>query len=165
MDVVLRLVLRFILVPFGVVFALMVGVVVLVIAEWNAFAAYVNANPDAEGTVLALILVAPWVLMVIAGAGMMMLSPAAIGILIAEFFAIRSWIYHVANFALSAWVGWSLIDPPRAEERFFSDPKLVVAVGLAAGLAYWLVAGWSAGFWKPVLGRPMPTAPLAPPQS
>jgi hypothetical protein len=31
----------------------------------------------------------------------------------------------------------------------------VVAAGVAAGFAYWAVAGWSAGFWKPVFRRPV----------
>jgi hypothetical protein len=30
----------------------------------------------------------------------------------------------------------------------------VTAAGLAGGFAYWLIAGWSAGFWKPVFRRP-----------
>jgi len=30
----------------------------------------------------------------------------------------------------------------------------VLAAGLAAGLAYWLIAGSSAGFWKPLFRRP-----------
>jgi hypothetical protein len=29
----------------------------------------------------------------------------------------------------------------------------VLAAGLAAGLAYWLIAGASAGFWKPLFRR------------
>ena len=28
------------------------------------------------------------------------------------------------------------------------------AAGVVAGFAYWLVAGWSAGFWKPVFAPP-----------
>jgi len=33
------------------------------------------------------------------------------------------------------------------------------AAGLAGGFAYWAVAGWSAGFWKPVFRQRV----LAPP--
>jgi hypothetical protein len=29
----------------------------------------------------------------------------------------------------------------------------VIAAGLAGGLAYWAIAGFSAGFWKPVFRR------------
>ena len=31
--------------------------------------------------------------------------------------------------------------------------------GLAAGFAYWAIAGWNAGFWKPVFRRPEAPAP------
>jgi hypothetical protein len=31
-----------------------------------------------------------------------------------------------------------------------NEPLAVVAAGLAGGLAYWMIAGSSAGFWKPV---------------
>ena len=76
--------------------------------------------------------------------------PAAVGVLIAEAFAIRSWIYHAANGGLAAWIGWSLMQDVQNEYRFLTEPRIMVAAGLAGGLAYWLVAGWTAGFWKPV---------------
>ena len=79
--------------------------------------------------------------------------PGAIGILISEAFAIRSWMFHAGNGAVSAWIGWSLfgyIDDTRIP---LNAPLAVIAAGLAAGFAYWLVAGWSAGFWKPVFRR------------
>ena len=31
-----------------------------------------------------------------------------------------------------------------------NEPQYVIAAGLAGGFAYWAVAGWTAGFWKPV---------------
>ena len=34
-----------------------------------------------------------------------------------------------------------------------NEPLPVIAAGLAGGFAYWAVAGWSAGFWKPVFRR------------
>ena len=34
--------------------------------------------------------------------------PGAIGILISEAFAIRSWIFHALNGAVSAWIGWQM---------------------------------------------------------
>mgnify|MGYP003331703740 CR=1 FL=1 len=40
---------------------------------------------------------------------------------------------------------------------------VVIGAGIAAGFAYWAVAGWSAGFWKPVFAPPSP--PQLPPQS
>jgi hypothetical protein len=87
--------------------------------------------------------------------------PATVGVLIAEAFAIRSWIFHIGNGGLSAWVGrWLLLDVP-AEYHFLLEPKIMVAAGLAAGGAYWIVAGWSAGFWKPIY--PPMEAALPPP--
>ncbi len=38
------------------------------------------------------------------------------------------------------------------------DPLPIMAAGLAGGLAYWAVAGWSAGFWQPVFRREQPPA-------
>lgn len=156
-----RLILRFLLVPLGICFAVSVGMLVVMLAEWGAFIAYVNANPNAASHVVALIFYAPWVMLVLSGSALVMLSPGAIGILVSEFFAIRSWIFHVANGVVSAWVGWSLTDNPQGGERFFADPKVILLMGFAAGIAYWLVAGWSAGFWKPVFGDKLPPAPIS----
>jgi hypothetical protein len=87
-------------------------------------------------------------------------------IIISEAFAIRSWIFHAGNGAVSAWIGWSLFGYIDATRVPVNEPLAVVAAGLAAGLAYWLVAGWSAGFWKPVFHRPkdrLPARPMAHP--
>jgi hypothetical protein len=88
--------------------------------------------------------------------------PAAIGVLISEAFAIRSWIFHAANGAASAWLGWNLFGYIDDAHIPLNEPLPVIAAGLAGGLAYWAIAGFSAGFWKPVFGRParatLPTA-------
>jgi hypothetical protein len=76
--------------------------------------------------------------------------PAAIGVLISETFAIRSWIFHAGNGAVSAWIGWSLFGYVDDSRIPLNEPLPVIAAGLAGGLAYWAIAGWSAGFWKPV---------------
>ncbi len=76
--------------------------------------------------------------------------PGAIGILLAEAFALRSWIFHAGNGALTAWIGWSLFGYVDDSRIAVNEPLAVIAAGLAGGLAYWLIAGWSAGFWKPV---------------
>jgi hypothetical protein len=41
------------------------------------------------------------------------------------------------------------------------EPLIAIGAGIVAGFAYWAVAGWSAGFWKPVFRSPQP-APLPP---
>src|SRR5437588_550284 len=51
---------------------------------------------------------------------------------------------------LSIWIGWTTMDSFRNQYALYQDPRIVVAAGLAAGFAYWAVAGWNAGFWKPV---------------
>ena len=155
MDNVARLILRFLLVPLGGMVATMVAVIVLVLAHWNLFVLQATKAPgQAEDYFFALIVAAPAILLVLATSASLMLIPAAIGVLIAEAFAIRSWIYHAANGGLSAWIGGAMVNG--INDDYFTNPMLVVAAGLAAGLAYWLVAGWTSGFWKPV-GRPAPS--------
>jgi len=159
-----RFFLRFLLVPLGIAAAALVGIAVVMIGEWNAFVAYVNSDQQSVEYALAAMMFAPFLLMMLAGAALGMLAPGAIGILISEFFALRSWMFHVANGAISAWVGWSMIDGPRDTAKLFNDPKLIVVMGLLAGVTYWLIAGWSAGFWKPVFGPDVPPPPATPPQ-
>jgi hypothetical protein len=84
---------------------------------------------------------------------MAMMLPAALGVVISEAFAIRSWMFHVANGALSAWVGSVTMLEATKPYDFYGGPLIVAAAGIAAGFVYWAVAGWSAGFWKPVFAR------------
>lgn len=149
MDVIGRLILRVLLVPLGGMVAVITAVTVAVFAHWNAFMLEATSNgAPQDGYFFALIFAAPAIMFVLSLSAVFMLVPAAIGVLIAETFAIRSWIYHAANGGLSAWIGWSMMFGPR--DDYFTDPLVIVASGLAAGFAYWLVAGWTSGFWKPV---------------
>ncbi len=79
-----------------------------------------------------------------------MLLPASIGILISEAFAIRSWIFHVLNGVVSAWLGWQLFGTVAGIGLPLDRPLMVIAAGIAGGFAYWAVAGFSAGFYKPM---------------
>ena len=151
MDTFLRFLLRLFLVPLGAVVALAVGMLVLVVAHWNALQALADANPQAqEEWFVAFIIAGPVLALLVSMMTAYALTVAAVGVLISEVFAIRSWIYHAANGGLSAWIGWSLMQGARDEYRVFGDPTTLVAAGLAGGLAYWLIAGWSAGFAAPV---------------
>jgi hypothetical protein len=156
LDILMRLLLRFILVPLGAAVALVAAAAVIVIAHRNALVALFEADPQAqqdyfiallfggllfEGPLLALLL-SIWTFY--------MLVPAAIGVLISEALAIRSWLFHAANGGLSAWLGWALTQDIRDEYRFLTEPKILIAAGLLAGLSYWIVSGWTAGFWKPI---------------
>ena len=151
MDMLLRFTLRLFLVPLGAAGAIAVGVLVLVIAQWGTLQALPYASPDAhEEWFLAFVVAGPVLALFVSMLTVLAFTAASIGVLISEVFAVRSCIYHAANGGLSAWIGWSLMHDVRAEYRVFTEPITLVAAGLAAGLAYWLIAGWSAGFWKPM---------------
>ena len=151
MESVLRLILRLFLVPLGGAVAVTVAMILLVVAHWHEFAALADARPDEQGYwLLAFVLAGPVLALLLSLAVALTLLAAAVGVLISEAFAIRSWIYHAANGGLAAWVGWSLMQDTQNDYRFLAEPKIMVAAGLAGGLAYWVVAGSTAGFWKPV---------------
>jgi hypothetical protein len=151
MESVLRLILRLFLVPLGGVVAVIVAMVLLVVAHWHEFAALADARPDEQGYwLVAFVFAGPVLAFLFSLTVALTLLPAAVGVLISEAFAIRSWIYHAANGGLAAWIGWSLMQDMQNDYRFLAEPKIMVAAGLAGGLAYWVVAGSTAGFWKPV---------------
>jgi hypothetical protein len=158
MDSALRLILRFVIVPLGYLAATLAGTIVAMIAGYRLGTFVFGGRPDTETLAFFGSLVMSPVLFV---AMLVVWLPAVIGILIAEAFAIRTWIFHVGNGALSAWVGWQWLDTAGSTGVSASELHYVIAAGLAAGFAYWAVAGWNAGFWKPVLARAeaMPPAP------
>jgi hypothetical protein len=160
MDIVLRLLLRLILVPLGYVAAVAAGTVVILIGSWRLGEVAMSANPDEQAMGLIGFVVAGPVLFTILLASMWL--PGAIGILLAEAFALRSWVFHAANGAAVAFVGWQLFGVIDDSGVPINDTLSVIAAGLAGGLVYWMVAGWSAGFWKPVFGREHPTGRSAP---
>ncbi len=160
MDIVGRLLLRFILIPLGYIVAVVAGTLVIVFGSWKLGQTADLSGPDGQAiAIFGFVFAAPILLVTLLS---VMWLPGSIGILIAEGFAIRSWVYHALNGAVTAWIGWSLfgyIDDSRVP---LNDPLSVLGAGLAAGFSYWLVAGWSAGFWKPVF-RHEPVLP--PPQT
>ena len=93
----------------------------------------------------------PVLVTVWSGATMAILAPAILGIAILETLALRSWIFHAIVGAVSGYVGWSSFAGHRdAYDQVFDTPTIAVAMGLAGGFGYWLVAGRGAGFWKPM---------------
>jgi len=159
MDSLLRLLLRFILVPLGYLAGVIVGALVILFGAWKLGAMAASVDPDTQmWAILGFAVAGPLLLVMLLG---VMWLPAAIGILISETFAIRSFIFHALNGALSAWIGWHLFGTVDNSPVPLHEPLPVVAAGLAGGLAYWAVAGWSAGFWQPVFARERP--PAAPP--
>jgi len=155
MDAVGRLILRFLLVPSGALIAVLAAAATLIVAHWHTMLALASFYQRQQGDALA----GPLLLFGIGLYATLIMAPAAIGTLVAEAFAIRSWIYHALNGGLSAWVGWSATSDMRDDYAFLNDPKIIVAAGIAAGFGYWLVAGWNAGFWKPLFHRTTQLAP------
>jgi hypothetical protein len=151
MENVARFLLRLLLVPLGGAVAITVAMMVMLVAHWNGFVALANANPDAQGYWLLMVIFAgPVLAFLLSITVALTVMPAAVGVLISEAFAIRSWIFHALNGGVSAWIGWSIMQDVQEQYRFLTEPKIMVAAGLAGGLAYWLIAGWTAGFWKPI---------------
>jgi hypothetical protein len=153
-----RFLMRLLLVPIGGCVAIGVGMLFAMVAHWNRVVT-VTAD-DYSGLETFLVLIPALAV----GSGVMLL-PAVLGAMIAEAFAIRSWMFHVVNGGLSAAV--SLISIGAFDKTYaLSDaPLIAIGAGIMAGFAYWAVAGWSAGFWKPVFASPpaSPPVPIAPP--
>ena len=151
--IVVRFLFRFLIVPFAASLAICAAMLFVIMAHWNRFVALASANPaPPDHAALALLLIAP--ALVLSAAVIAMLAPAALGVLIAEAFAIRSWIFHVLNGGLSVWFGWVAMEDVRKPYDIFDQPLIVVGAGIAAGFVYWAIAGWNAGFWKPVFPPP-----------
>jgi hypothetical protein len=145
-----RLLLRFILVPLGAVMALAAAGAVIAISQWNAFEAVITADPQAqEDYFFALVVAGPLLFSLMSSWAHYTFVPAFAGVLAAEGFAIRSVLFHAGNGAVCALIGWSLTGDLR-DQHFLSNPTVLVAAGIAAGFVYWLIAGWTAGFWRPL---------------
>jgi hypothetical protein len=156
-DVLGRLLLRFILVPLAAAIAVTIAAVFVIIVHWNALQAVLNADPQArQDYFIALLVGGPLLAVLLSSWALYAFMLASTGVLISEGFAIRSWIFHAANGGLSAWLGWTLTQDIRDAYGLLTDPTILVAAGLAAGFAYWVVAGSTAGFWKPI---PSPRRP------
>jgi len=151
MNILLRLLLRIILVPLAYLAAVLAGALVILFGSWGFGQVALPADPDTAAYALFGLVIAGPVLIAMLLATMWL--PASIGILLAEAFAIRSWIYHAGNGAISAWLGWNLFGFIDESPVPLHQPLHVIAAGLAGGFAYWAVAGWTAGFWKPVFRR------------
>jgi len=63
-------------------------------------------------------------------------------------------MFHAANGTLSVSTALVLTQDIICAPQLHVKPRIVVAAGLTAGLVYWITAGWTAGFWKPLPERP-----------
>ena len=156
MGSIVRLLVRFILVPLGYLAAVIAGACVILFGSWKLGTALMSESSDTFSYgVFGAVIAGP----ILFGSLLItMWLPASIGILIAEAFAIRSWIFHVLNGAVSAWIGWQMFGAFDQSNVPLNEPQYVVAAGLAGGFAYWAVAGRTAGFWKPIYPQPAPPA-------
>ena len=153
--IVIRLLLRIILVPLGAALALWVATLVVLVAQWGRLMAVASsAQSGNESFLVMLVILGPIYLLVWLLLAFYSSLPAIVGVLIAEAFAVRHWIFHVFNGALSVWIGSTLVGESQKGSEYLEMPVAIVAAGIAAGFAYWAVAGWNAGFWKPVFAPP-----------
>jgi len=157
MDSILRLLLRFILVPLGYLAAVIVGSCVILFGSWRFAEMLISSNPDVVAYgVFGFVLAGPLLFILLFS---VMWLPASVGILISEAFAIRSWIFHALNGAIAAWLGWQMLGAFDQSGEPLNQTSFVFGAGLAGGFAYWAVAGWSAGFWRPVFARRVGPSP------
>jgi hypothetical protein len=151
-----RLLLRFIVVPLGYLAAVIAGACVILFGSWKFGTALMSDNSDTFSYgIFGMVIAGP----ILFGTLLItMWLPAAVGVLISEAFAIRSWIFHALNGAASAWIGWQMVGAFDRSNLPLNEPQYVIAAGLSGGFAYWAVAGWNAGFWKPIYPHLAPTA-------
>ena len=159
MDALLRLLLRFILVPLGYLAAVIVGACVILLGSWRFAEMLVSQNPDVFAD---------------RRARLRARGPGAVRHAVLGHVAAR----RGRHFDLGS-VRDPLLDLPCAQRRDLGLGRLadvrgvrsvgeplnatqfVFGAGLAGGFAYWAVAGWSAGFWKPVFRqRTLPPPPV-----
>lgn len=165
MDSFVRLLLRLILVPLGYLCAALAGAAVILVGQWRIGTLFDTSQPGETGLGLVVALAVAGVVVALLVSTMWLV--AAVGILFSELFAVRSWMFHAANGVISAWIGARLFaaedDGAAMAREVAHDPFYIIAAGLAAGLVYWLVAGSTAGFFKPVLRPPAERAGRLPP--
>lgn len=162
MDNIFRLLLRLLLIPVGVLAAILTGTAVILFGQWRVGAiADQVLEPEAFIAVIQALFTGTFLITFLV---CVIWLVGLVGVLVSETFAVRSWLFHAANGAVSAFIGARLFPSLSGETAPLAEPLYLLAAGLAGGLVYWLVAGWSAGFWKP-MRAPMlvPRTPPAPP--
>jgi hypothetical protein len=134
--------------PIAGMLAACAAAAVVFVANWNELSTtFFNSAGDGGDIIAGLIGLA--MLLVGSATTVAMLLPGVIGIAIAEVLAIRSWIFHALNGAVSIWVGRTLMVAPEPPSEFQGQPAVLLAAGLAAGLVYWVIAGHGAGLAGP----------------
>lgn len=110
--------------------------------EWKHAMPPVWHHPDLYGmTIGVLFWDAFWMFWV---GGTMAFLPAAVAVLMAEMFALRSIVYHMSAGAVAAGLSAFFIDQRMIDFPVFEAPA-IIAAGFVGGFVYWLVAGSTSG--------------------
>lgn len=148
MDGVFRLILRLLLVPTAVLVAMVAQALIILFGQWQLGTVVGGIIDPAQAVdVVAALMAAMWLTSLFLGVAWLL---AAIGILFSEAFALRSWVFHLANVTLCTGVATRLFPLVTGEPAPMEDMLYILAAGFGGGLAYWIIAGWSAGFHRPV---------------
>ena len=152
-----RIATRLLIAPVGFVCGLLVGVITLAAISAGALGE-VALFPDEVALLGMEFAVGAWTLAFLFAP--LVGAPAIVAVVIAEMFAIRSWVYYAAGGALCAALPWALL--PSGVDGPLFQPVEVLACGFVGGLTHWLIAGRGAGVLDP---EPVAAAPeRLPPQ-
>ena len=148
-----RFLLRFLLIPIGALLAFVAAVLALLGIAGLRYLDTIAGNPDSGvEAIIALLTGGPALASAVASTSYATVLPSLIAVAIAEIAAIRSWLYYPVAGGLASFIGWWNTASAPQDIAPYNEPTLLTAAGIAGGLGYWLVAGWNAGFWKPVFG-------------
>ena len=136
---------RLIAVVIGLAAAVLAGVAIIALSLYQ-IAEMARTYPDPVGEVADLFAIGIVGTMFV---GSFSMAPALIGAVVAEFFRLRSWIYHGTVGALGgalAYVSLEEMALRRADAASTAwEMAIFLAAGLGGGLVYWLIAGRRAG--------------------
>ena len=153
MENLIRLLMRFILVPLGYLAASIAGTLVVLVASWQLIDVARSGHPDAPAYVfLGLAIGGP----ILLRAGDRIRVAAGVG-RHPDLGSLRDPLVDLPcaqrrRVGLARLAVLSAASPARACRS--TSRWCVVAAGIAGGFAYWAVAGFSAGFYKPVFREP-----------
>lgn len=135
-------VLRVVFALLGYIVAVGAAAAVMMMGEWIRAYPPIASQPDVAMATAVMVVLNGFFLFWLLGT--MALLPALAAIVVAEAFSLRSWVFYVAAGAAIAGLLSRLLDPARIP-ALPVHADIVIAGGLAGGLAYWLVAGRGAG--------------------
>src|SRR5258706_6853257 len=130
-----RLLLRFLIVPFGFCIAVLAAVLFVIAAHWSRFMAIAAANSGGDEADVALFFAGFFIVFVAAISAAKLLWPMALAALLAEAFAFRSWVFHVCGGGVAALIGLNIADGGGRYD-LSNAPVIFLGAGRVAGFAY-----------------------------